>query len=395
LDNKRILWVGDAVASTGFAKNTHHICDAFHAAGYEVHILGVNYYGDPHSHPYNIYPASPGGSFLGFNRIKGMVQTIQPAIVFLQTDPWHVPNYIDAMGEHSMPVVGVIAIDGLNPKGALLNSLDHVIFWTKFAQEQAENTGYVGPSSVIQLGVDRDIYKPMRREDARKAFHFDEMLAKRGYAPDTFIVGCVGRNQWRKRLDLTIQYFAEFVHRVNNAVLWMHVNPCANDAWELQDLARYFGVQKQVLIPQLKATGLAGVPEKQLAVLYSCLDVLLTTTMGEGFGLPIFEAMACQVPVIAPRWSALGELATKGAILVDCPTIAVHPEQTNTIGGVPDMEHTVNALATLYDSERVRGTCGLQALALVSEPQFDWHTIGSQYLEFTSSVLETHAVQVA
>jgi hypothetical protein len=37
-------------------------------------------------------------------------------------------------------------------------------------------------------------------------------------------------------------------------------------------------------------------------------DVMLFTTQGEGFCLPAFEAAACGTPIVAPRWSALGEL---------------------------------------------------------------------------------------
>jgi hypothetical protein len=34
-------------------------------------------------------------------------------------------------------LVGAIAVDGKNCRGADLNGLDHVIFWTKFAEDEA------------------------------------------------------------------------------------------------------------------------------------------------------------------------------------------------------------------------------------------------------------------
>ena len=37
----------------------------------------------------------------------------------------------------------------------------------------------------------------------------------------------------------------------------------------------------------------------------------------EGFGLPVIEAMACGVPVLASNTTALGELATGCAITID------------------------------------------------------------------------------
>jgi len=42
--------------------------------------------------------------------------------------------------------------------------------------------------------------------------------------------------------------------------------------------------------------------------LYNACDALVLATRGEGWGLPVVEAMACALPVIATRYSAVGEL---------------------------------------------------------------------------------------
>lgn len=67
------------------------------------------------------------------------------------------------------------------------------------------------------------------------------------------------------------------------------------------------------------AIGLKGitVSDEELPLLYSSAQVLVYTTLYEGFGLPILEAMACGVPVITSNISSMPEIAGNAAVLVD------------------------------------------------------------------------------
>ena len=48
--------------------------------------------------------------------------------------------------------------------------------------------------------------------------------------------------------------------------------------------------------------------DEDLAAIYTGLDVLLSTSRGEGFGIPVIEAQACGTPVIVSNWTAQPEL---------------------------------------------------------------------------------------
>lgn len=59
------------------------------------------------------------------------------------------------------------------------------------------------------------------------------------------------------------------------------------------------------------------VDDADLPALYAAADVFASTTLYEGFGIPIVEAMACGVPVVCSNNSSLPEAAGDAALQVD------------------------------------------------------------------------------
>jgi len=220
------------------------------------------------------------------------------------------------------------------------------------------------------------MYHPLPREEARRLLGFS-----RAIDDDAFIVGNVNRNQPRKRLDLTVQYFAEWVHLNRlppDVYLYLH---CAqrDSGWDLAQLARYYGVENRIMLPPPNVVSAAmGFPETEMALVYSSFDVQLTTTAGEGWGLPQIEGMACGIPQIMPQYSALGEWAAGAAYYVTCPTSETHTG-INTIGGIPDKQETINALQRMYSDADLRKRYGQMALARAREPQFRWEKVADLF----------------
>ena len=64
----------------------------------------------------------------------------------------------------------------------------------------------------------------------------------------------------------------------------------------------------------------------ELEDLYAAAAVLVTTTLHEGFGLPVLEAMARGVPVAATDLPVLREVAGDAAVWLD-------PQRPETIAG--------------------------------------------------------------
>jgi glycosyltransferase involved in cell wall biosynthesis len=60
---------------------------------------------------------------------------------------------------------------------------------------------------------------------------------------------------------------------------------------------------------------LGFVPEEDLPMLYSASSALVFPSLYEGFGLPLVEAMACGVPVVASNTSSIPEVVGDAALL--------------------------------------------------------------------------------
>lgn len=378
---RKLLWIGDAVASTGFAKATHETLKAFDIPDWEPTVLGLNYLGDPHDYPYKIYPAWPGGDAFGVKRTAEIVAKVEPDIIVIQNDPWNIQEYLKEIPKR-IPVVATLALDGKNCMHAKqLNVLHGVVVWTNFAAMELRAGGYTGPLGVIPLGVDLDRFKPLLIDQARKEMGLPQSLVESGY-----IVGNVNRNQPRKRLDLTVRYFCKWIREydVKDAFLYLHIAPTGDKGYDCKQLMHYYGVEKRLIICQPDIG--TGIKEESLPFVYNSFDVQFSTTQGEGWGLTTMEGMACGVPQIVPNWSALGDWAQEGVRLVPCTSTEVTPNFVNIVGGIMDEEKAIIALQELYESASLRYTHGGRGLRLVQQPRYRWPNIAQAFRDFIEAL---------
>lgn len=387
---RKLLWIGDAACPSGFARCTHYICDVLRHH-WEVSVLGLNYRGDPHEYPYPIYPSRRGGAedLFGIERLPELMVNLRPDVVVIQNDPWNLPAYMKVIP--NTPTIAIMAVDGKNVQGRPLNGLSCAIFWTEFGANETVKGGYRGPYAIAPLGVDLDIYKPMDKLEARSRFFRPEDLPM---MKNAFIVGNVNRNQPRKRMDLTVSFFAEWVRtrQIDNAYLALHVAPTGDVGFDVQQLMAHYGMSNKLILSSPDTW--VGVPESTMNNNYNCFDVGLTTSQGEGWGLTTMEMMACGVPQIVPDWSALGEWPGDTVVKVPCSEIAVTLGGINIIGGVMDRRGAIEALDKLYHARSAREEYGRLGMELVNRPEYRWRAVGERFNEAIEAAIDTLGVRM-
>ena len=398
----RIIWVGDAVVSTGFSLCTHNVCDVLHEMGHEVIVIGINHFGSPHDYPYKIYPAvdpfDGGRDAFGVGRLALLTQRLNPDVICILQDPWNIDGYLKELAALKKdcpevtipPVVAWCAVDSLNQRGDQLNGLSRLIVWTDFAAKELKKGGYKSDIDVVNLGVDLERFSPRDKEESRKIAGISNISV------DSFVVGVVGRNQPRKRLDLTLSYFSAWIKScgVDNAYLYLHVAPTGEQGCNIHSLVRYYGLGGKVVLSQPHIGH--GIVGDEMAYIYSAFDVYMSTSQGEGWGLPCMEAMACGVPCIVPDWSALGDWPREAVVKVPCTSTALTAPLNSypyTIGGVPDETEFVRALHNLYTSAAHRDVYRRRGPSLVAQERFRWPNIGGRFESILRSVVSNVPVE--
>jgi glycosyltransferase involved in cell wall biosynthesis len=318
---KKIVFYGDSpTCATGFGQVSRNILPALHNSGrYEVDILGINYWGDPHDYPFKIWPMAVNGQRDPYGRQRLQQHLLDPNLkfdfLFFLQDTFildFIPGMLDNLrtAGKSFKSVFYYPVDGIPKENWIkaANSVDFPITYSQFGKEQSIKVVPEIKDRIRTMphGVNPKVFFPVPKDQVQsfRSQYFGNLANK-------FIITNVNRNQQRKDIPATIRAFIEFRKEKPDSVLYLHM-AAQDQGWNLPEVIKAFGlsVREDVILPQ-KFTPSTGFPLEILNLLYNASDCLVSTTVGEGWGLSWTEAMACKTPVVYPINTCLGEYITE------------------------------------------------------------------------------------
>ncbi len=317
----KVIFYGDSpTCATGFGQVSRNILPSLQKSGrYDVDILGINYWGDPHDYPFKIWPMAINGQKDPYGRQRLQQHLMDPRlqydILFFLQDTFildFMPGMLTNLKKAGKRFKSIYyyPIDGI-PKPEWIDAVNAVDFPVTYTQYGFDQSIKRLPSlkdklQVLPHGINPKVFFPapeQQVQEFRKQFF--------GPVADRFIVTNVNRNQQRKDIPATILAFKEFKKQRPDALLYLHM-AAVDQGWNLPEVLKMveLDISKDVILPQ-NFTPSTGFPLEILNLIYNASDVIISTTVGEGWGLSWTEAMATKTPIIFPMNTCLGEYITE------------------------------------------------------------------------------------
>jgi glycosyltransferase involved in cell wall biosynthesis len=195
---------------------------------------------------------------------------------------------------------------------------------------------------------------------------------------DAFLIGIVAANTGglyydRKGFGDMLQAAADFMTRHPDAYLYIHALHTGHEGIHLPILTQVVNIDPSHIrwVDQYDYKD-AAISDAQMAELYTAFDVLLATSRGEGFGIPVLEAQACGTPAIVSNWTAQPELVgepwnpqqPKSMRTPSGWVIAVEPDYDAKHAAFFGKPRIYDTIVALEDAYRLKGDADLKAAAI-------------------------------
>ena len=334
---KRVLMLCDYNAHTGFAtvsKNIKKEIKNHFKDDIQIDICAINYFGDPYHEQDGTYVISAPKSatkkddFGRFGFLKILNDSNEYDGIFIMQDLGviipiieilkHIKDKKKKENKKSFKSIFYFPVDCklIDVLVKNLEFFDCLVTYTKFGKDEILR---LRPElktkvKVVPHGNNSTDFYPIDELD--NADFRQEYFGKNSHK---FIITNVNRNQPRKDIPTTIFAFIEAKNRwqeeklPNEPFLYLHMNAKDPMGWDIRAMMKFTDLVEDKDY-KLLDDDLAnkGASVEMLNKIYNASDLYLTTTLGEGWGLTLTEAMATKKPIICPLSTSFIEMTDNG-----------------------------------------------------------------------------------
>lgn len=247
------------------------------------------------------------------------------------------------------------------------NMMDEVWVPSHFNAETFINSGVTVPIYVIPLGVDCNFFNP-------------QIKSYKNHSKYTFL----SIFEWgeRKAPEILLRAYTKAFKNTDDVILICKVinnDPSIDINKEISKINLPNNGPDIIFLYNQK------IADYQMPTLYQSADCFVLPTRGEGWGMPVLEAMACGLPTIATGWSALTDffndelgyvLNIKG--LVDAE--AKCPYYEGFQWADPDEEHLIHLMKYVYNNQREAHDKGMRAAEIVKK-EWTWDRAADKIID--------------
>jgi D-inositol-3-phosphate glycosyltransferase len=351
---------------------------------FECVLFGVNYRGPAVERSFRVIPNGLIGDPYGREQLPSLLEDLTPDVVLIHHDPAMYSVHRDALIAHKQrhprtKAVVYCPIEWPSISAGTLQTMadaDAVVLYTEAGRAVVER-GFAGadvgppPLTVIGHGVD-ETFRPLAPDFNRRPAR-STVFGHRPELDEAFIVLNANRNSPRKRIDITLQAFAEFSAGKPDAFLYLHLG-MKDLGCDVLAVASDLGIRDK-LLTSTRAREQPRVTDEHLNAIYNASDVGLNTSSGEGWGLVAFEHGATGAAQVMPAHPSCTELWGESALLVEVDD-----------DGVVAPTAVADALQHLYSDQSARLALGTAAHELATGPRFSWDRVAAQWRELIREI---------
>ncbi|MER6571685.1 glycosyltransferase [Streptomyces sp. NPDC001093] len=316
---------------------------------------------------------------------------MRPDAVLLLGGILHFRSQLPALQDCPAPVAGWFPVEfdrdtPPHPWRAVLGCCARILAQAENGRSQMARATSRNDIGLVGLGVDLDIFHPVDPPRRR------QLRTRLGWDPDAFVFLYVGRNDPRKGIEYAIEalrlYCRDDPQAARRTVLHLHTQPGRG----LLELIHASDLAAKVTFSRRERHLLRDpFSETDVAALYQAADALLFPSTGEGFGMPLLEAQAAGLPVVATANSAIGEVVGRAGLLIHSPgRVTALDDDCIVWAWPPDPVHAATLMNALFhnpDLHASLSTHGLRQSATRS-----WDTIADELLDELHAVTAVPAV---